>query len=103
MQHDDNTPDLRSLLNAQTGRTNWSELERHFARGVLVLVSGDLDLVDVAARVAEDDKAQVEAWMAAGKVRGPEIEDVKDWHTRDAAFWSVVSAPWVLIQEVGDS
>jgi len=96
---DEDTPDLRSLLNAQAGTANWSELERHFARGVLVLVSGELDLIDVAARVAEDDKEQVEAWMHSGQVRGPEMADVKDWHGRNAEFWTVVSAPWVLIQE----
>ncbi len=99
MSQDDDTPDLRSLLNAQTGTARWSELERHFARGVLVLVAPDLDLIEVAARIAEDDKAQVEAWMGSGQLRGPEIADAREWHEHDTEFWTVVSAPWVLVQE----
>ena len=97
---DNEEPDLRTLLNAQAGKADWEELQRHFARGVLVLVASDLDLIEVAARVAEDDKAQVEAWMTAGKVRGPEVEDAKRWSTENTGFWTVVSAPWVLVQEV---
>lgn len=100
MHHDDDTPDLRALLNAQTGKADWKELERHFARGVLVVVADDLDLVEVAACVAEDDKARIEAWMKQGKVRGPEVEDAKRWSVDNSEFWTVVSAPWVLIQEI---
>ena len=43
---------LRAKLNAETGKLAWKELERHFARGVVVKVAGDLDLVEVALAVA---------------------------------------------------
>ena len=97
---DNEEPDLRTLLNAQAGKADWEELQRHFARGVLVLVANDLDLIEVAARVTEDDKVQIEAWMTAGKVRGPEVEDAKRWSADNSEFWTVVVAPWVLVQEV---
>lgn len=97
---DTDEPDLRSLFNAQTGRTDWNELQRHFARGVLVLVTTELDLVEVAARIAEDDKTQIAAWMNTGEVRGPEVDDAKRYAEHNTEFWAVVSAPWVLAQEV---
>lgn len=93
-------PDLHTLLNAQTGKTDWNELQRHFARGVLVVVSKELDLIEVAVCVAEDDKTRIEAWMKDGKIRGPEVEDAKRWAEHNTEFWAVVSAPWVLAQEV---
>ncbi|MEW5771153.1 MAG: DUF2288 domain-containing protein [Pseudomonadota bacterium] len=97
-----NEPDelLRAKLNTETGRLAWKELERHFARGVVIRVAGDLDLVEAAFRVSRDDKAAVQAWMDAGQLRRAEIEDAKDWHERQAVFWAVVVAPWVLIQEI---
>ena len=34
-------------LNQQTARVHWQELETHFARGVVIQVASDLDLVEV--------------------------------------------------------
>lgn len=92
----------RHLFNAQTGRIGWDELQRHFARGVVVRVAAGLDLVEVAARIAADDVAQVERWLASGELRRAATEDARDWHARRAEFWAVVSAPWVLVQEIRD-
>ena len=89
----------RHLLNAQTGRIGWEELQRHFARGVVIRVAEDMDLVQVAARVAADDVDQVRRWLADGSVRRAVTEDARAWHSRKAGFWAVVSAPWVLVQE----
>jgi hypothetical protein len=94
---------LRAKLNAETGRLAWKELERHFARGVVILVAAELDLVEVAFRVSRDDKAAMEAWMAQGQVRRAATEDALAWHEQQSQFWAVVAAPWVLIQELKDA
>jgi hypothetical protein len=92
---------LRTRLNAETAQLSWAELERHFARGAVVRVSADLDLVEVASRFAEDDRPAVERWLTAGEVRRTTVEDAEDWGRRDPALWAVVVAPWVLVQEPG--
>lgn len=89
-------------LNQETARIRWAELEPHFARGVVIRVSGELDLVAVAAAFANDDRAAVEAWLEAGIVNHLETETARDWRVRDPSLWAVVTAPWVLVQE-GDS
>ena len=96
-----NEPDelLRAKLNAETGRLAWKELERHFARGVVILVAEGLDLVEVAFRISRDDKSTVESWMAQGQVRRATTDDALAWHEHQRQFWAVVAAPWVLIQE----
>lgn len=91
---------LRAKLNAETGKLAWTELERHFARGVLVKVAGDLDLVDVAVAMSHDDKVTVEAWLVQGRIARASTEDALIWHAQQCQFWAVVAAPWVLIQEV---
>jgi hypothetical protein len=90
---------LESRLNTETGRIGWAELERHFARGVLVRVDPALDLVAVAAAFVRDDEALVMEWMTARQVWRATDEDALDWSARDPAFWAVVAAPWVLVQE----
>lgn len=93
-------PDLRAKLHSETAKIGWAELERHFARGVVVAVAPELDLIDVAQTLACDDSATLAAWMQAGQVTRAEAEQARDWHAREAVFWAVVVAPWVVIQEV---
>lgn len=88
-------------LNAQTARISWKELERHFARGVLVWVAPDLDLVEVAVSVVRDDKRAIYMHMDCGKLVQLTDEQAGDWATREAELWAVVAAPWVLVQERG--
>ena len=61
-----------------------------------------MDLVDVALSIARDDKVAIETWLAAGRVARADSDDALDWHGRDACFWAVVTAPWVLVQEVAE-
>jgi hypothetical protein len=92
---------LRAQLNGETGKLTWKELERHFARGVVIRVARGLDLVEVAARIAQDDKAAIERWMNEGLIGRASTEEALDWNQRQASFWAVVVAPWVLAQEDG--
>ena len=69
---------LRTKLNAETGKLTWAELERHFARGAVIKVAGELDLVAVAEAVAEDHKDAVEDWMKRGVVAHPDVADARD-------------------------
>ncbi len=88
------------LFNAQTGRIGWAELQRHFARGLLIKVTAEMDLVEVASQVAADNAELVEQWLVGGHLRRVETEDARRWHQRQSEFWAVVSAPWVLVQEI---
>lgn len=92
--------ELRPRLNAETGKLAWHELERHFACGVVVKVSMELDLIEVAASMVKDDKAAIERLIHADKLSRASAEDAKVWHERNPAFWAVVAAPWVLVQEI---
>lgn len=90
---------LRAKLNSETGKLFWRELQPHFARGVVIYVAPDLDLIEVALRLSNDDKTAFETWLCAGEVARANDGHAQDWATRDPAFWAVVVAPWVLVQE----
>ena len=86
-------------LHAETARVRWQELEVHFARGVVIRVASELDLVKVAVDIANDDKPAVERWITAGQVEHLDTKTAKDWSERDPELWAVVVAPWVVVQE----
>jgi len=86
-------------LNSQTARISWKELERYFARGVLVRVSPEQDLVAVAMTLVRDRAGKVEELIAGGLLQRATDEHARDWSDRDPELWAVVVAPWVLVQE----
>ena len=90
---------LRAKLNLETAQLAWRELERHFARGSIIKVAPGMDLVDAALQVAENNAATVQVWLAEGRIARAELSDAEDWYARQPFFWTVVVAPWVLIQE----
>jgi hypothetical protein len=91
--------DLETRLNLETGTLQWRELERHFARGVVIAVLPGLDLIEVAAGIAADNREHVQAWLETGRIFRAGEENARDWLQRDPVFWATVVAPWVLIQE----
>ena len=89
---------LRQEINEQTAQMRWSELERFFAGGNVISVAPELDLIDVGARIAADDKASVEEWMNAGLMYRTTDAQANDWVASDTLLWAVVVKPWILVQ-----
>ena len=89
---------LRTELNEQTAQMHWTELERFFASGSVIWVASELDLIDVGARIAADDKDSVLSWMNAGLVKKVTDEQARGWHEQDALLWTAVVKPWILVQ-----
>jgi hypothetical protein len=89
----------RASVNLETARIAWKELQRFFASGSAILVSAELDLVEVAFQISEDNKAQVLEWMQTGQiVRVPDAQALA-WYEADADVWAVVVRPYVLVQQ----
>lgn len=91
--------ETRDLLNAQTGRILWPELARHFARGILVCVDQDQDLIAVAEHLVRDHSTELKSLIEAGTVHRARDEEAIRWARECTEFWAVVVAPWVLVQE----
>ena len=94
----ENDTDLRLKINRETARLPWTELERHFAQGTVIYVSEELDLVDVAVRISHDDKDNIAAWMADGKVAKVTDLQAQTWTESDALLWTSVVSPFILVQ-----
>ncbi len=101
----DATPDhaeiFRTKLNLETAQIAWKELQRFFAGGAALMVCADLDLVEVAFRMSEDNAAQIQRWLEAGKLGKVTDAQAAAWFEADALVWAVVVSPWVLVQPVG--
>ena len=91
----------RAKLNLETAQIAWRELQRFFASGAALKVSSDLDLVEVALQMSEDNAEQIREWMLAGKLGKVTDEQAAEWFETDALVWGVVVSPWLLVQGSG--
>lgn len=90
---------LYARLLGETATITWPELEPFFARGALLYVHHQVDLIEVAQAVAEDHKEKVTGWLSARQLEPLQAEQALQWQTGQSALWAVVVAPWVLVQE----
>lgn len=95
----DRREQLRADFLAQTGEIAFSELQRYFAAGKLVLVDASLDLIEVAIELAEDNRRRFEAWLSAGAISGVSDDLAQQWLEQQTLLWAVVADPWVLVQQ----
>ena len=91
----------RARMIQETARIAWKELQRFFASGVVIVVSPELDLVEVAFQISEDNAAQVAEWMTTGQIGKVSDAQAQEWYETDALVWAVVTSPYVLVQDSG--
>jgi hypothetical protein len=89
---------LTRQLVAQTAPLNWSDLARQYASGRLLGVARSLDLIVVGKAMHHDDSDQLVAWLKNKLVYTIDERQAIKWQRIDACFWTVVIAPFVVIQ-----
>ncbi|ORU90225.1 MAG: hypothetical protein A6F71_04460 [Cycloclasticus sp. symbiont of Poecilosclerida sp. M] len=86
-------------LHAETAAIAWKDLERFFAKGNLLRVAKNIDLVDAALEISNDNKLTVENWMKKGLVAGVSTNEAALWQKGKSELWSVIVLPWILVQQ----
>ena len=91
---------FRAKVNLETSQIAWKDLQPYFASGVTLAIANDLDLVEVAFQMSEDNAKQIQQWMTEGRFNKVSDEQAGVWYDTDALVWAVVVSPWVLVQQV---
>ena len=99
MANDNAEMSLLEKLHSETAQISWLELQRFFAQGVVMHVASETDLVEVAVLFAQDESEKLKSLVESNKVCAPSNDQARDWFEREAVLWSVVVAPFVLVQE----
>ena len=91
---------IRAKINSETAKIPWHELQRFFAQGKVMLVATELDLVDVAFSVQQDEVDQVRTWTDNAQLTPVSDDQARSWFDENLSVWAVVVKPWVLVQPV---
>lgn len=95
---------IRESFKRDLAEVDWRELRVHLQRDAIILVSQDLDLIEAAVAVADDDKALVEEWVNGGKIGKPSKEQLDAWENAlDKPFRMLIVQPFILIQDAASA
>lgn len=89
---------LKEKINFETAKIPWKELEIFFAKGKLLYVSEDQDLVSVAKKIAENQAKKIEKLILNKNISFATAEWVKNNCQAITPIWAVVVAPYVICQ-----
>jgi len=82
----------------------WRELKIHLQRDAIITVSADLEIIDAAVAIADDNKEVVSDWINDNKLGKPTEDQLQSWEkTPEKLFRMLIVQPFILIQEVLDA
>ena len=95
--------EIKHKILTDTAEIPWTEMQTIYAKGLIIWVSGSLDLLEVATDFASDNTKAIKAWLTSGEVQKMTDEKAKQWSKSNPVVWASVIAPWVLVQDKSDS
>ena len=90
---------LLEKLHSETALMPWKDLQRFFAQGNVLYVQDSIDLVQAAVWFAEDAAKQLAPYIESQTIVQPNNDQARAWYDNDVELWTVVVAPYVLVQE----
>ncbi|BAT53252.1 hypothetical protein NOS3756_22110 [Nostoc sp. NIES-3756] len=93
--------DLRSELSETIDEAEWEWLIPHVKRDAVIVVSLDLDLLDVAEAIANDNIPSVQRWIDEQLISKPSNQQLGQWNNnQQKRFNTLIIQPYVLVQEI---
>jgi hypothetical protein len=91
--------EIRDKLASELHEVEWSAIRPHVARDAVILVSPELDLIEVAENVTTDKKSQMAEWVDKGLIVKPTQAELELWETQlQRRFRFLIVSPFVLVQ-----
>lgn len=93
------TADLRAELAANLDQAEWGWLLPHVERDVVVVVTPELDLLDIGVAIANANVLLVQRWIGESMIYKPDPAQVSLWNqTPNLSFIALIIQPYVLVQ-----
>ncbi|MCW6036576.1 DUF2288 domain-containing protein [Spirulina subsalsa FACHB-351] len=93
--------DLKTTLTESIDQASWEWLLPHVKRDAVLMVSDDLDLVEVGYAIASDQVQLVQTWIDSQLIHKPWTEQISDWNGQpQIRFNALIIQPFVLVQPI---
>jgi hypothetical protein len=92
--------DLKDELLESLDEAEWDWLIPHAQRDAVIVVSENLDLVDVGEAIANDNTTSVQNWIDKQLLTKPSPLQLGEWNSNPSKrFNTLIIQPYVLVQE----
>ena len=92
--------DLRARLDENLDEAEWGWLIPHVQKDSVIVVTEQLNLVDVGEAIANDRVSQVQNWIDEALIAKPTASQIGEWNMqREKRFDTLIVQPFVLVQE----
>jgi len=90
--------ETKDKLNLETATIEWKELQLFFAKGKLLIVEEEADLLEIASLVADNSIDRLESVIANQQVSFATADWIKANCKDSTLLWAVVVSPYVIAQ-----
>ncbi len=95
--------DIKTQLNHEIAPMDWETIIPHVKRDAVIIVDPNLDLIEVATAIAEDQVQAVQHWIDEALIHKPNEADLSHWnHDLQKQFQTLIVQPFVLIQDTAN-
>lgn len=93
--------DIRAELAQTLDEAEWNWLIPHAQRDAIVVVTQQLNIIDVGEAIASDNVSSVQHWISEQLIYKPTPTQLSDWNgDRTKRFHTLIVQPFVLVQEL---
>lgn len=92
---------IQERLSKDVAHISWQDLLPHAKRDAVIVVAEDLDLLDVATAIAENNTVVVQKWITDKSIFKPSAEQLTNWNqAMETEFVTLIVQPFVIIKEI---
>ncbi|MCF6300585.1 MAG: DUF2288 domain-containing protein [Proteobacteria bacterium] len=90
--------DCRNLFQQEMAEISYLELQKFFAKGVLLIVHKDVDMVETAMAIHQDNAKIIQQMMSDQTLIRAHDDHASLWYRKKSSLMALTVAPWVLVQ-----
>ena len=99
MAENTTTEDVLERLQKEQAEISYLEIQKFFAKGVILVVHRDVNLIDAAYKIHQDDAEAIAQLVDEKRLVRAHDAHAKRWLEEKTNFQAVTVAPWVVVQE----
>ena len=92
--------DILKKLYQEADICEWPDLHKQFVHDALFVVSGDLDVFEIAIAIAKDNAGMISSAISSKKLNRPSGYDVENWRKKNQRFLTLIVSPFVVVKLV---
>ena len=91
--------EIYEKLKNDVAEITWEHLKPHLVHDAIIIVSQELNLIDIGVLVAQDQNEKISSLISDGLITKPNEIQISEWEINpQKSFQAIIIQPYVLVQ-----